>query len=295
MPEKLKFSLIENAHDFITFAAECAQKTDRRYWKHALLNLGSALELLMKAILEKEHWALLFENVDVASKDKLNKGNFKSVDFETTLSRLKEISGIKIPIGDEKYLKKIRDIRNKITHFSIEINLEELKSVVARGLNIFINFYENAFEEHDESFVIEINKMLVEFQKFVDLRMANLKPKLDASEKPSPQFSDCPECFQTALVIEGSDVVCLYCGAQTTIEDLADYSEGPGGPCPNCGDGFLGFILYNNEDGDFICTKCGYKTAHNYNDECTSCGSTFWNKNGDIMCKDCWRRLAEKE
>jgi hypothetical protein len=47
----------------------------------------------MKAVLEKEHWSLLFENIDNANKEILSVGDFKSVDFNTALERLKCIVG----------------------------------------------------------------------------------------------------------------------------------------------------------------------------------------------------------
>jgi len=41
-----------------------------------------------------EHWSLLFANVDKASREKMKQGDFVRVDFETALSRLKNISGV---------------------------------------------------------------------------------------------------------------------------------------------------------------------------------------------------------
>lgn len=147
--------MTENSFDFIDSAIKYAHSKESRDWKYALLNLANGIELMMKAILEKEHWSLLFENINIASKDKLKTGEFKSVDFDTGLNRLKEIVGIPLPIRNERYLRKIRDFRNRITHFSVDINIEEVKSIVARGLNIFVFFYSKIEEEENvKDFVV---------------------------------------------------------------------------------------------------------------------------------------------
>jgi len=140
MTEKLKLSLTENAHDFIGEAIKHANAKDGHDWKYALLHLGSALELIMKAILEKEHWSLIFEDVDKASREDLKSGNFKSVNWENLVERIVRIIGKHISDRDKIDLKRIREIRNKIIHYSVEINIEILRSVIARGLNIFINY-----------------------------------------------------------------------------------------------------------------------------------------------------------
>ena len=296
MNDKLHLNLLENAHDFIETAIQYAREDQNRSWKYALLNLASALELVMKANLEKEHWSLLFEDVDVSSKADLKKGRFKSVDFETAINRLKSIVAIPISRRDEKYLRKIRDIRNRIMHFSIEIHLEELKSIVARGLGIFICLYEKLSEEEDsKEFIYHLNKQLKDFQKYVDLRLALLKEKLESAERPAHPFSFCSNCFQDTLIVNDDAVCCLFCGYETTFEDLSHTSEGPGGPCPECEQGHLGFILYTNDDGEFICVKCGYTTDYSHNDECTRCGKVFWNETGESMCDECWEYIANQD
>ena len=59
--DKLTLSLIENSFDFLESSIKYSRGTENRDWKYALLNLASAIELMMKAILEQEHWSLLFE------------------------------------------------------------------------------------------------------------------------------------------------------------------------------------------------------------------------------------------
>ena len=53
MTEKLSFTLIENSFCFLESAIKYSKEKERRDWKYAILNLANALELMMKAVLEK--------------------------------------------------------------------------------------------------------------------------------------------------------------------------------------------------------------------------------------------------
>ena len=53
MLEKLSLTLAENSFDFLNSAVKYARGKDARDWKYALLNLASALELMMKAVLKR--------------------------------------------------------------------------------------------------------------------------------------------------------------------------------------------------------------------------------------------------
>lgn len=253
--------LLENAHDFMIFAADCAREDNTRLWKHALLSLSTGLELLLKARLESEHWSLLFAKVDNASTGRYRTGNFISVDFKTALNRLKNISNVEVSEAEEKELLKIRNIRNRLQHFHYDISIEGLKSWVGRGINAFVAFYERNFDD-DPAFIYDLSESLMEFEEFVTSRMASLKEELESHDRPQyDAFSSCPNCFHDAVVIDGDDVWCLFCGAETTLEDLVESrSESYVEVCPKCGRKALGLILFNNEDGEFGCAFCGFTT-----------------------------------
>ena len=89
--DKLTLSLIDNSFDYLENSIKYSKAEENRAWKYALLNLASAIELMMKGVLEKEHWSLLFEDIKKANKDALAKGDIKSVNFETAIERIKSI------------------------------------------------------------------------------------------------------------------------------------------------------------------------------------------------------------
>jgi hypothetical protein len=68
MTDELELSLIKNAEDFLVEAVKYAKASSGRDWKYAVLHLWSALELLIKALLQEEHWSLLFEDVNKHQK-----------------------------------------------------------------------------------------------------------------------------------------------------------------------------------------------------------------------------------
>lgn len=297
MANKLTLTLIENAEDFLLEAVRHCKASTARDWKYAILHLWSALELLLKALLEKEHWTLLFENVDDASREKLQAGDFQSVRSDTALKRLHSIVGITIVSKDFKYLKKLRDLRNRSTHFATSFNVEQAKSLVARGISIFLNLQQQYLHETpDKTLEYEINQALQEFQRYVNERLRNLQPELNTSERPHKWFMTCPSCAQETLVSRDEEAVCLFCGVGCSFEDLAtQHSEGPGGPCPECEEGMLAFVLLNNDEGRFVCVRCGFETEQDLNSSCPSCGEYFWNDGGYPMCDNCRSHLMEKD
>lgn len=298
MTEKLSFTLIDNSFCFLESAIKYSKEKERSDWKYAILNLANALELMMKAVLEKEHWSLVFEKIDNASREKLIKGDFQSVNFETSINRLKNIVNFKLGVRDLEYLKEIRDIRNKITHFAFEINIELTKSIVARGLGVFIKLYKKIDTHKNADDILHfINSELIEFGKYVKLHLAEIKNNLKSSKRPDKNFHSCPSCLQNTIIIKTNfdGLLCKFCGAEFSYNDVANYSECNGGPCPECENGWLALVVYNNEKGEFICTKCGFKSDYNYNVQCTSCQNTYWDENGNdaYLCESCYKSIYD--
>lgn len=101
----LSFPLIDNALDFLLHAAEHVKEESPRSWKYALLHLIAGVELLLKARLENEHWSLVFQEMEKANKEAFINGNFRSVDFDSLITRLSGISSVMISKEDKVLLK----------------------------------------------------------------------------------------------------------------------------------------------------------------------------------------------
>ena len=284
---RLELTLLENSKDFLLSAVELSDSEFPRDWKYALLNISNAVELLLKAVLEKEHWSLLFEDVNKAKRASLQSGDFRSVEFGTAIARLKNIIGPIIRERDEYFLLKLRDLRNRVTHYAVVVDVRQLKSVIGIAINLFIKLYSHLVGEEASSFVEKIAVSSSPLEAFVKERMRSIGKQLEKSTRPVRPFSSCPTCMQDALVVNDSTAKCLFCTSEIDIDELAMNSEGPGGPCPECEYGRLGFVLHNNEDGEFVCVLCGFQTDRDYNDTCDNCGEVFWNPSEMPLCEDC--------
>lgn len=218
------------------------------------------------------------------------------MNFETAISRLSKISSIEIGGAEIKRLRKIRDLRNKITHYNVSVKVNELQSIVARGIGIFIKLYKN-FEEPDEvrETVQFINSQLHGFEKYVKLRLSEIRKVLEVSERPTKDLILCPMCFQNTIIrdSENNQLLCLFCETEYEFKELADYTDSVGGPCPECLDGVLACIEQDTGDNLFLCTKCGFESYTNYNVTCESCGNTYWDENaGDnYTCEFCLKSM----
>ena len=101
--------------------------------------------------------------------------NFLLYILRNVLNILSQITLLfKFKYNDKKYLKKIRDKRNKITHFSIDVNIEEIKSIVARGLGLFVKFYKEIDSyEYNKNLRGAGNSSTTKIYKFVDNNVMN--------------------------------------------------------------------------------------------------------------------------
>jgi predicted RNA-binding Zn-ribbon protein involved in translation (DUF1610 family) len=290
--DKLTLSLIDNSFDYLENSIKHSKDKENSAWKYALLNLASAIELMMKAVLEQEHWSLLFEDIKKANRETLAQGDIKSVSFETAIERIESIVGIIFSPTDEKYIEKIRQKRNRITHFSVELHIEEVKSIVAQGIDIFIKLYKQIdTAENVEDKLHYINTELLGFQEYVKMRLAEIEKEISGMERPDV-FLTCPSCLQETIVIDKKcdELLCKFCGAGFSYKDMASFaSDGYFGPCPKCSNGALAYLSNVSKLGEYICTKCGFTSENNYNVVCSSCGNTFWDENGDVnyLCEAC--------
>lgn len=291
--DKLTLSLIENSFDFLESSIKYSNGTENRDWKYALLNLSSAIELMMKAVLEQEHWSLLFEDIKKANKDILGQGDFKSVNFDTAIERIKSIVGVNFSPSDEKYIVKIRQKRNRITHFSVELHIEEVKSIVSKGISIFVRLYKEIdTSENVEGKLHYINTELLGFQKYVKLRLAEIEKEISGMKRPDI-FLTCPSCLQETIVVDKKldELCCKFCGAEFSYKDMASYASGGySGPCPACSNGALACLAQTSESGEYICTKCNFTSEENYNVVCSSCENIYWDEDGggeNYLCEAC--------
>jgi hypothetical protein len=107
-------SLANNAFDFLQKPfAEVGTEP-----KYSVIHFYTGAELIFKARLLHEHWALVVTKVEEASLAKFNSGNFKSVTLQQAANRLRDIAEESFSREmNESALRKLGQHRNRIVHF----------------------------------------------------------------------------------------------------------------------------------------------------------------------------------
>ena len=292
--EQLQLILLDNALGLLLSAAEAVRRDEgARSLKEAVLHLGNGVELLVKARIAREHWSLIFADVDRANHDKLTTGDFISVALPTALTRLEQIVGVSIDQSSRKHLDSLRQLRNRLTHFTATLDPAQTKSLIAKGMAFCVAFCEQqgmtTLEADD--MLGEIHKNLVELQEFVDNRMQDI-----SVDWKDFVIWECPECWQQALVIDGGEVDCKFCRHKPDpIKLAADNTEGHVADCPECHEEqTFAFILYNNDAGEWMCFSCGERGEHY--DHCIRCElMDYFPDDDDVkICGSCWTYINER-
>ena len=214
-----QFSLLANSLDFIVSAAEYASRDEQRNWKYAVLHLWHGMELLLKARLAREHWSLLFRNIDQADQSKLFDGDFKSVDSDQAHKRLTQICSVELDPNDWKHLVRLRNRSNRIKHHVGEYSSIPVKAMVWKCMNIAITFCQSQQMLDDSSAirtqVYQINALMQEFDDFVDERLNSI-----ASYPDFVDGLECMECWQEACTMDHNGITCQFCGMEIDAETL---------------------------------------------------------------------------
>lgn len=119
--EDLPLDLASNAYDFLNESLDNANRAaegELAVWKFAIVNIAQAIELLLKERLRREHFLLVYSDID-------RKRN--TVNVDQALTRLANCNVV-FDQEDIVRLKRARDIRNDIVHFTITVNEEQLRA-----------------------------------------------------------------------------------------------------------------------------------------------------------------------
>jgi hypothetical protein len=122
--EPIKLSLLENAESFVTesLAKVLAAENDPQQWKFAILAAVQAIELILKELLRREHWTLLFQNID---KPKL------TVSLDQAMERLKNVSPVRISPDEVATIRTAIALRNRVVHADVSFEPDQVKAIVA--------------------------------------------------------------------------------------------------------------------------------------------------------------------
>lgn len=321
--KEIKFDLLENAFDFILSALKyIVESRTKSNLKYAVLHLCAGTELILKESLRREHWSLLFEDINKANIQDFKSGNFTSVSFIRCIERLKGICNISFSNKDERYLFNLREKRNRLEHFGIIDSAEALTSLTAQVLSILLDFindklYPDEFSETEAILFNNLRSKSGEFDKLVIARFNKIKPDLKQA-KEEWYVVQCPACYQETFVLRDMPDLpfCLFCGyssepeiaANEWIETILGINYGsvikdgedyPLYTCPECVGETLVDIGPSGsqfERDQYICFACGQSWKESSMDKCEVCGQLYLVKEDDGgMCPDCFEHQLSKE
>lgn len=282
--------------------------------KDATLHLFSAIEVLMKARLIREHWTLVAVKSDGATRVKYDSGDLHTVDPMSAIKRLRDVLGIAVSVQHEKDVDAVRMLRNRIAHFAmVGVLPASAAPLLGRGFDFAWWFLGHHIRPGATgSDVAAIDKVMADLavaasniSALVKERMNALEPELSALE----WILNCPRCSQTALC-DGEDGLpaCKFCfwsvsgaeGADEYVEEslgmssyvtVKDGGEWPVVDCAECGAGALvegvevirSATTGHTGDDHRLCFACGLFEEGGHLERCGRCGYPC----GEMICESC--------
>ncbi|WP_370212807.1 hypothetical protein [Roseovarius sp.] len=93
--------------------------------KYSVIHFATAVELILKARLMREHWTLVVERASDVTLDDFLTGKAKTVSQADAIKRLKNACGENIPSDAATQFGKIAAHRNRMIHFLHEAGRKE--------------------------------------------------------------------------------------------------------------------------------------------------------------------------
>jgi len=307
--EVVDYDLLENGLNFIFSGLSSLgrSKRDRADYKFGILHLTAGIELVMKERLRREHWSLLFENINCANKVALAAGNMKSVEFDSLVARLNGIAEIKIKSHEKKAIQELRKQRNKIQHLHISESREAIESIAAQGVGFVLDFIEKelpviTLNEKEINVLESIKELLKDFRAFLEKRLDYVMPELKKHTDSDGVVVECIRCLQKTLILGDGSPRCLFCNSTFDPSSCAEgwaniflgrssYEYGrfrgaaPTRKCPNCQEDTLVEI---RDSEKWSCFNCGESFMHKDLGDCSLCGELFISEGEETVCDNCF-------
>ncbi len=277
--------------------------------KFGLVNLVTGMEILFKVRLAREHWSLVFSNVNQADRAHLGTGDFRSVSLEDSIKRLGSVCAIQFTPEHERAFNVIRGERNKVLHMGYVSQQSQLRPVVAKTLDFLISFISNELEpngltEETNDLLEQIRSGLAQIRHYVDERTRTIRPTLETAYSTIVQ---CPLCLEVAMMFDGGRAKCEFCGFADDGENAANMfahnilelskyrvvkqgGEWPVRQCPECGrSAFVeGLDSMSSHPTRWVCFSCGTEAADEDVLPCVRCNEPVITSEGPYaLCDFC--------
>jgi len=251
--------LTESALDFLERAIGELESEP----KYSVIHFAIGIELILKARLMNEHWALAIEKLSDASSSKFLAGNCKTVQPMVAIERLRHICGETISSAAESAFKRVWKHRNRMVHFYHDADgegsdTELIQSIVAEQceawhhLQLLFRDWDNQFDLYKES-IQRLAHQLRSNTKFLEKILNAAEPQLLELKKKGHEIQQCTRCnFEAAQIVEIKaplfEANCLVCKARPALLRFA---------CE--GDCSAMIDLQEAETEHWNCSECGHE------------------------------------
>ena len=267
MSLKYAIRLHQNARTFIESAVDYASEKWLPAPTFAAVHLAAGIELLLKARLAMENHQELAKRNGSVSTRQFDEGDFESINVRECLERLDALGVFRLNVRQRSDLRVLQLLRNRAVHY-IAPTENEVKAVLGRGLNLFIEIDTSEFSHwdppHQGRTLPKLIEQLRENEEFVLARLSSIGDELGKSLRPRTHYLDeCPHCVQDAVVIQGDYFRCLFCGYDNQIAcEVENRScDKASHLCPECGRQAVATLNWHADKSTVECICCGYFTG----------------------------------
>ncbi|MEU0663907.1 hypothetical protein [Streptomyces lavendulocolor] len=327
-PAKVIFGPVENGVDYLcSVTHHLAGAPTPRDLKYAILHLVAATEVLLKARLQLEHWSLIFEKPQTATRETFDNADFKSCGSIEALERLQNIAGL--DIGNQQTKRDLNILiqwRNALQHYGLKTYKEgkaaktvyapAVEKVAANLLDFLLNFVRDELRpelkrEELQALDDELRNVytgLADIKKYLDNRMSRLRAELEPLRDQTVQ---CPLCKVYALLCNGL-VECRFCEAVSEwgvvvaqeyvlhVQEIDWYSHSKDGGnelvdwCPECNtDSLVADVVFaTGRRTSYFCFTCG--CDFDSLASCDVCGRPAQEADGMAACGWCLDAKLER-
>ncbi|MFD0352920.1 hypothetical protein ACFVHW_04110 [Streptomyces sp. NPDC127110] len=319
-PAQVIFGPVENGLDYLVSVTEYLRdKPSPRDLKYAVLHLAAAVEVLLKARLQREHWSLVFEKPQTATREEFDRATFVSCGSLEALDRLQRLAGLDVgKNGSTKAdLEKLIKWRNALQHYGLVTYKDDkeaktlyapaVEKVAANLLEFLLTFVREELRgglDHKQECRLhealqQIAGGLAKIEMYLKVRWSGLRGRLEAFKDRTVR---CPTCKEFALLFDGlakcafcetewlwcNEVAAEYVEAVQNIDVRSHYMNGGGDlvlDCPECDSRSVvkGVEFASGRCAPYFCFTCGDEFEELK--ACDICGSAF---TFGRVCSDCF-------
>ncbi|MFG3165455.1 hypothetical protein ACGFY8_36960 [Streptomyces sp. NPDC048232] len=212
------FPPVINGLDFLESTVELLTKApapSARDQKYAVVHLAAAFEVILKARLEIEEPALTWVMRHEFNEAKHRVGDFKSVQWEDTLKRIRQHCAPETPLIEKPHVRALVEMRNRIAHFGFAGTTAAVEVVTTPVLDFLVSFV------HGDLLALVPDQQVTRAEEIIDRVRPDLgkigalvKQRLATAEAlDAAQVVRCLVCAANSVPIEGGDlyIACVVC------------------------------------------------------------------------------------